>query len=49
MTGTSMRKSCDETASGAMRPQIPRINSTLKMLLPTTLAIAISGEPVAAA
>jgi hypothetical protein len=45
MMGTSWRISCGATTSGAMIADRPRMNSTLKMLLPTTLPSAMSTWP----
>jgi hypothetical protein len=42
MIGTSWRISWILTTSGAIRALSPRMNSTLKMLLPTTLPMARS-------
>jgi hypothetical protein len=44
--GTSRRISCVETTSGASSAQAPRMNSTLKMLEPTTLPTAMSELPL---
>ena len=48
ITGTSWRMSCALTTSGATSAETPRMNSTLKMLLPTTLPMAMSTWPVCA-
>ena len=45
MIGTSSRISWRETTSGAIRAVRPRMNSTLKILLPTTLPMARSVLP----
>ena len=45
MIGTSCRISWMLTTSGAIRALMPRMNSTLKMLLPTTLPMAMSVLP----
>ncbi len=45
MTGTSWRMSCWLTISGVISAEAPSMNSTLKMLLPTTLPIAMSAWP----
>jgi hypothetical protein len=45
MIGTSWRMSCECTTSGAITALRPRMASTLKMLLPTTLPIAMSVVP----
>jgi hypothetical protein len=42
MIGTSMRMSWAWTVSGATSAAMPRMNRTLKMLLPTTLPSARS-------
>ena len=49
MIGTSWRISCTSTTSGAISALRPRMPSTLKMLLPTTLPTAMSVVPVSAA
>jgi len=48
ITGTSWRISWALTTSGAINAEAPRMNNTLKMLLPTTLPIAMSTCPVSA-
>jgi hypothetical protein len=48
MIGTSWRMSCLSTSSGVIIADSPRMNSTLKMLLPTTLATAMSVLPAQA-
>ena len=45
MIGTSWRISWMLTTSGAISALMPRMNSTLKMLLPTTLPMAMSVLP----
>ncbi len=45
MIGTSCRTSWRWMTSGAIRADTPRMNSTLKMLLPTTLPTAMSLLP----
>ena len=45
MMGTSWRMSWMFTTSGAISALRPRMNSTLKMLLPTTLPMAMSVRP----
>ena len=49
MIGTSCRMSWRLTTSGTMSALMPRMNSTLKMLLPTTLPTAMSRSPLMAA
>ena len=45
MIGTSKRMSCCATINGEARADTPRINSTLKILLPSTFPKAMSGCP----
>ena len=45
MIGTSRRISCVATTSGVIRADTPRMNKTLKMLLPTTLPRPMSDWP----
>ena len=49
MMGTSWQMSWRLTTSGTMRALMPRMNSTLKMLLPTTLPTAMSALPASTA
>jgi hypothetical protein len=49
MIGTSRRTNCRLTTSGFRAAHAPRMKSTLKMLLPTTLATAMSLLPATAA
>ena len=49
MIGTSWRMICECTTSGVITALRPRMNSTLKMLLPTTLPTAMSVCPPSAA
>ena len=48
ITGTSSRTSCCATISGVTKAATPRMKSTLKMLLPTTLPSARSAWPLKA-
>ena len=48
MIGISWRMICVSTSSGVINAEMPRISSTLAMLLPTTLPIARSGVPASA-
>jgi len=48
MIGISWRMICSSTSSGVISAEMPRISSTLAMLLPTTLPIARSGLPASA-
>ena len=48
MIGTSRRMSWEDTTSGVMIAEAPRMKRTLKMLLPTTLPRARSGWPAQA-
>src|SRR5690606_22793890 len=45
MIGTSARRSCCATFRGTMTAEIPRMRSTLKMLLPTTFPREMSAWP----
>src|SRR5690606_8939410 len=49
ISGTSKRINWLETTSGEIIAEMPRINNTLKMLLPTTLPTATSAAPANAA
>ncbi len=49
MIGTSWRMICEWTTSGVISALIPRMNRTLKMLLPTTLPTAMSVLPFSTA
>ena len=46
MIGTSWRMICECTISGVITALMPRMNSTLKTLLPTTLPTAMSVLPL---
>ena len=48
ITGTSWRISWALTTSGAINAEAPQDENTLKMLLPTTLPMAMSTFPVRA-
>ena len=49
ISGTSICTSFRDTTSGAIMADRPRMNSTLKMLLPTTLPMVMSAWPASAA